>query len=77
MIGPRKNGFRTGHQRSGDFWSFNPDQNLAVLLHRQPLDVHEFKFQIFKARIIQIEYPAECAVRDALLVLEQRRRQRQ
>jgi len=48
-----------------------------LLIHRQPLCVHKFELQVLKARVIQFEYPAKRAARDALLALEQRRRQRQ
>ena len=60
-----------------DLGLFGPNQNLTVLIHRQPLCVHKFELQVLKARVVQFEYPAERAARDALLALEQRRRQRQ
>jgi hypothetical protein len=61
---------------NGDLGLFGPDQNPTVLFHRQPLCVHKFELQLLKARVIQFEYPAEQAARNALLALEQRRRQR-
>ena len=55
-----------------DLGLFGPDQNLTVLTRQLPR-VHKFELQVLKARVVQFEYPAERAARDALLALEQRR----
>jgi len=76
----RKNRLCSGCKKvgmNGELGLFGPDQNLTVLIHRQPLCVHKFELQVLKARVIQFEYPAERAARHALLALEQGRRQRQ
>jgi hypothetical protein len=60
---------------NGDLGLFDPNQKLTVLMRQLPC-VHKFELQVLKARVIKFEYPAERAARDALLALEQCRRQR-
>jgi hypothetical protein len=62
---------------NGNLGLFDPNQNFTVLIHRQLPCVHKFELQVLKARVIQLEYPAKRAARDALLALEKCRRQRQ
>ncbi len=56
---------------------FGPNQNLTILLDRQPLYVHKFELEVLKASVIQFEYPAKRTARYSLLALEQRCHQHQ
>ena len=53
LLGSRRGGER-GHVRTTC-----PDQDAAVLIHRQALSLDEFGFQIFQIRVIELKLPLE------------------
>ena len=62
-------GSRWGRER-GHVRTTRPDQDAAVLIHRQALALNEFGFHIVQIRVIELKLPLEGAIGQAPPTLE-------